>query len=918
MINKVNLDILLKNNTGNKAKSVLLEGFVVRLEAYLKIFSALRQGVHQKHFQNFLLIGQRGAGKTTLLYRLKYGIEDGGEKFKHIIPVMFNEEQYNLTELLNLWESVAEHLAEHSDFSTLHDELQIAIWERKIDQEAAFDLLQKALKNAGKRIILLIENIDVFFKKIGFEEQRAMEKMLSNCESVSLIATSTTYFEGINIKGSFRDFFEITQLDGLTHDESIKLLLKLGELTNESERIHQIILRNPKRIESLRRLTGGNPRTMSYLFQIFLDNGNGKAILDLYKLLDDLTFLYKAELDQLSPQQQKVIDIIARHWDAISVKELANGTKLESKYISSVLNILEKNQTIEVVATKTKNNLYRIKDRFLNIWYLMRFGKKRDKENIVWLVRFYDAWCSKTELSDRIATHINNLKDGQYDSLAALDLGNTFLSCINVSPDLKYDLWRTTKSYLPKDMIKELKVSEEILYNSIKNLVRKKNYDKAVDALNDIEVKDLHYYTFSYWVYYKKGDIKTAVESLERVFEIKQDGTTAFTIGSIYERKLHLTDLAVKYYKIALEKGNYSAAYRLGQINFYSLSDLEQSINYHRLAIENGISDSIESLATIFVNSENYSEAEELYQLSYEKGNYSALNEMAQIKQKIGKADEAILLLNQAIEHGDEDALINLGKIYVTPDFNDLNAAKALFLRAIDKGIPQAYYNMGKLLISKEKNEKEGIQYLNTGIKNHDSESAHYLAHYYEHRNKYEKAEKLFVKAFELGKSSALLCLADSAFEAARHDKRDFIIGLFDKYMLSVGNDSAAVSIEYARVLLWANRYEESFSCIRDAQSQIVRIFSDSDEDYKQYLISELTNYLVLSIAKGQMEMAQELFKLETVDYKQILKPVYYAMMNFMTDDYPNEHLKPGSELKETINEIIMDIEKKRVNYGNR
>ena len=906
-----NLDILLRNNTGNKAKAVLLEGFVVRLSAYKSVFSEIKLSKNNHPAKSHLIIGQRGAGKTTLLYRLKYAIEDDVELRRHIIPIMFNEEQYHITELLNLWENVADCLDEIAGFDHISSSVEASLFGDEHDEGRAFKVIEASLKANKKRAVLFIENIDVFLKKIGIEEQFRFLEILETTTVFSLIGSATTYFESISADSQpFYKFFNIIQLNGLNRLESIKLLVKLGELTNQSDQIHNILNKNPKRIESLRRLTGGNPRTMSYLFQIFLDNGNGKAILDLYKLLDDLTFLYKAELDQLSPQQQKVIDVIARNWDAISAKEIAATTKIDSKHISSVLNALEKNQTIEIVNTRINNNLYRIKDRFLNIWYLMRFGRKRDKENIVWLVRFYDAWCNKTELSEHVAAYIKNLKTGNYDSLAALDMGNTFLSCINVSPDLKYDLWRISKSYLPKDMIEELKVSREVFYNRIKSLVQLGDFDKAIDALNEIEPKDLHYHTFAYWVYFKMKDYKKAVEFLQLVFEHKQDSITAFTIADIYDRRISDLKSAIEYYKIALEKGEYEAAYRLGQISFFSLHNIDDAIKYHTIAIENNFEVSILAMAKIYFDVKRYDEATVLCELAIEKGDISAMNNLAGIKQEQGQEAEAMELLTRAVELGDNFAITNLAKAHLNPEYYDESAAKKLFIKAVDVGAPESYYNLGMFLIVTEKDPKEGVKYLKLGISHKEAESAHYLAHYYQKKNAYDKAEKMFLEAFNLGRQSALLCLADSAFAFQRTDRRKFIIDLFQKHYIDQQITGPTILLEYSRMLLWDDQIEDAMKYLTEAQPMIEDAFGDDDEDFKQHLIGGLTEYFVLLIAKKKYALAKDIFNSEVINYKQILKPVYYALMNFMKNEFPNEYLKAGSELQETIEEIIFEIGK--------
>ncbi|MCH5685163.1 hypothetical protein LWM68_13450 [Niabella sp. W65] len=52
-------------------------------------------------------------------------------------------------------------------------------------------------------------------------------------------------------------------------------------------------------------------------------------------------------------------------------------------------------------------------------------------------------------MAKRLRKHISNLKDGKYDAIAAIDMGNTFLSCENIPDTLKEELIKTTNSVLP-------------------------------------------------------------------------------------------------------------------------------------------------------------------------------------------------------------------------------------------------------------------------------------------------------------------------------------------------------------------------------------------------------------------------------------------------------------------------------------
>jgi len=909
MLRRITMNILLRNNTGNQGRNLLIDGFVIRTKLFNNIINELKLSKSDKPEQSYLIIGQRGAGKTTLLYRIMYAIEDDLQLKEQIIPIMFNEEQYHLTELLNLWENIAEHLEEKKGFEDLTVKIQSFLTGGKYDEETAYDIIESKLKENKKKVILFIENIDSLLRKFGKEGQQRLREVLSTSNNIRIIGSSTTYFDGIiSYSDPFYDFFKVLQLNGLTKTETYKLLLRIGEQSEETAKIQLLLHNNPTRVEALRRLTGGNPRMMSYLYQIFLDNANGKAIKDLYRLLDDLTFLYKAELDQLSTQQQKVIDIIARHWDAISVKELVTSTRIESKHISSILITLEKNQVIEKINTKTKNNLYRLKDRFMNIWYLMRFGKKKDRENIMWLVRFYDTWCDKSELSERVLHHINNLLGGEYDNNAAIDMVNTFLSCENVSALDKYKLLQTTKSTLPRELISNLKLSQKEWFETIKDLVKRKKFDQAIIALEEMGATGLLYHTYIYWIYFNKKEYNKAAESLEWLFNEKQDALTAFTLADMFEGKLENLDKAIFYYEIALEKEYFEAALRLGQIYNFLREDDYKAIKYYKIAIENDITEAIMCLATIYYSQDNFTEAKRLCLLAIKKGIFSAYGNLSILLKAEGDIDGAIEALQNAIEKGENYSLIILGNLYLSSTKGNDLKAKKLFERAIEKKIIEGYNSLGRYYLNIEKNTTSAVKVLNEGVKRKDPDSAHLLAHYYHKIKEYHKAEKLFIKSFDYGKQTSLLCLSNCAFNDGLENRKQFILEIFQTKLADI-NDPIFL-IEYCKLLIWNNKFQESINKWNENEVVISNALENKSEEYKEELLSEITSYFIRLLAKSQYNLVSNLFTSKKINYKQIIKPVYYAFMTYLKDQFPNEYLKAGSEMNETINEILEEIER--------
>lgn len=902
-----NIDILLRNNTGNTAKNRLIDGFVIRNRQLGSIVSNIHGVLDGGDPTGVLVVGQRGAGKTTLLHRVKYAVEDDSVMSKALTPMMFGEEQYHITDLSDFWEAIADYLREEYPEFVPADIDVMAETSNSGDQNLHF--IEKVLLTIGKRIVLFIENLDTFLKKIGSDGQLRLRSYLEKARNILVVASSTTDFEDVaNPKGAFFNFFQIYHLRGLSKDETLRFLLKIGQQTDHSLPIKKFLRINSTKVEALRRLTGGNPRMISYLYNIFLDNASGKAIKDLYRLLDDLTFLYKAELDQLSTQQQKLIDSLARSWDAISVKELVLLTKMESKHVSSVLATLEKLYVVEKISTKTKNNLYLLRDRFLNIWYLMRFGRKRDRENVIWLVRFYDLWCDKKELSLRIGDLIRNIEQGGVDSNVALDMANTFLSCKNVSSAEKYRIYQMTKSAFPKTVVERL--SKDILYNSIRENVRTKNFGQALKILDEVDRSDSAYDSFSYWIYFSMGDYERAVESLKNVFEVKQDDLTAHTLGQIYEFELRDFEKAENYYKIAAEKGRIQAYRSLGNLFYHKKNDFESAQQVMQAGIDLGDSKSIMGLATMFYYEGKMPEAEELCLLAIRKGDTAAYLSLSVLYMDENRVLDAIEAVDAAIAEGQTMGLIRKAEILQeTKSANKMEIIE-LFDQAISNNVPGAHLAAGRYYFRKLADVEKGEKLLLIAARQKNKDAAHLLGHLYCETKRYNDAERWFVRSIELGRKSALLCLLNCVITSNLRDKSDLTLQLFEKSLADMRDPNIVVSLQYARLLFWSGQSEKAKQMVFDLLPNLTQLVAQGDENDKEALLESLTDLFIQLIGKNHLDFAWELFSLQEFNLRQMMKPVYFALTKYLSSQHPNEFLRIGSEMKETVEEIISEIEK--------
>lgn len=395
---------------------------------------------------------------------------------------------------------------------------------------------------------------------------------------------------------------------------------------------------------------------------------------------------------------------------------------------------------------------------------------------------------------------------------------------------------------------------------------------------------------------------------MEWIYEQKQDAETAYRLAEMAEMPLSDYDKAIKYYHIALDAGRLEAAFRLAQVYFFFKRDEKKAITYYEQAVGDDQINAIMPLATIYFSNGNIDKAKSLCLLAIEKGIPNAYLNLSVLFQQEGNIEEAIRALKKAIELGIDDALVILAELYLSATKGNNDTAKKLLELAVEKQVTDAYHALGKYLLHTENDTKSAIKILNEGIKHDHGDSAHLLAHYYQESHDFDKAERLFIKSFDKGKKTALFCLANSAFYDGLEDKKQEILALFESKLAPFHEPLSL--IEYCKLLVWNDKFHESKEQLAMGEEKISAILEDEYETYKEEIIAEITEYFIRLIAKKQYQLVSQLFLSEVIDYRQKLKPVYFAFMRYLKEDFPNEYLKAGAEMNETIDEIVTKIEK--------
>jgi tetratricopeptide (TPR) repeat protein len=382
-----------------------VDNFVARLDLLEHLLNNLRNHIDGKHDEHHLIIGQRGMGKSTLLRRVAIGIISDGGLSRHLAPLRFREEQYNVTSLDAFWRNCGEALAEWCeahDYPQLAEHLDAVIdGEDWLNDEKALTGLLSVCTELRRRPVLLVDNIDLIINALRSSEQWSLRRALQMQGGPVVIGAATHFLDQSGSREApFYEFFLPHMLDPLSERELLHCMNALADSRKEAGTpVKEILAREPERLRTLYALTGGNPRVLALIYQLLERSESDTIFADLEGLLDQVTPFYKARVEEYqSGQQRAVIDAIALNWDPITSHNLSDATNIEVTTISSHLNRLKRDGFVQEVSTSGARSGYQIAERFLNIWYLMRHGTRRTRQKLRWLTIFLSKLYSAEEL----------------------------------------------------------------------------------------------------------------------------------------------------------------------------------------------------------------------------------------------------------------------------------------------------------------------------------------------------------------------------------------------------------------------------------------------------------------------------------------------------------------------------------------
>lgn len=474
-------------NTQRISDREALQNFIARKKEFKVLVDIIQSTRSDRPSQHQLIIGQRGMGKTTLLKRLEVELRQEPLSTR-FLPLLFPEEQYNLDSLATFWLNCLDAVADIMDIQGAQDDVKelddeiyrlMSIQDLSERTEKAYRYFCHTTFVLGKIPVLLIDNIDIVFRRLNEDELHVLRAYLTEPGAPLVIgASSNPVLETEKYDSPFYDAFQVHFLKKLSSQELLEVMRTLANGTSGDLRLE--IVRHKARLKAINQLTGGNPRTAVILFNQILKGFSDTIVEDLDLILDELTPIYKARYEELSEKQQIIVNIIAMHWDPLALESIRQLTGMESGQLSPQLKRLAETGWIEKpVNERYKGGAYELCERMFNIWYLMRRSSRRQKKGVFCLSKYLEAFY---ENEDELKRWINKLIAGplttRHHAITALALAK-----LSSDKDLRWKLHANSRAYIKTnpDFMKQVEVAD--LYDNLdENLLAYREAIEQEDA----------------------------------------------------------------------------------------------------------------------------------------------------------------------------------------------------------------------------------------------------------------------------------------------------------------------------------------------------------------------------------------------------------------------------------------------------
>lgn len=383
-----------KYNPGFYDDAEIKSNFVVRLSDFDLLMDVVRSNSNSSSNRHVLVVGPRGAGKTTLVRRIVAAIKTDEHLHVKWLPIVFGEESYNITNAGEFWLEAIYHLDKQLEDPKLHNQYNLLSKEtdEKKLRENALELLTNFSRQANRRLILVLENLNMLFDgQMSANEGWILRHTLQNCPEIMLLATATATFE--ELKKPDRGLFEQFKMHHLRALSTRDCATLWNHYCGEQLPF--------KKIRPIQILTGGSPRLLRILCDYAVDNSFFDLMGKLSVLVDQYTDYFKSQLEALPTKERKVFVAVLELWDPVTTKLVATAARMPVNTVSALLGRLEERGAISKSDLQTPPR-WQATERLFNIFYLMR-RRGAPSSRVHALVKFMTIYYEKDQLVERAA-----------------------------------------------------------------------------------------------------------------------------------------------------------------------------------------------------------------------------------------------------------------------------------------------------------------------------------------------------------------------------------------------------------------------------------------------------------------------------------------------------------------------------------
>ena len=294
--------------------------------------SSLKNGLSNENpsrpAQARMIVGESGSGKTFLLARLYQCVN--ADMAEHIVPVVIEGKRIFSSD--DIWSECYRQL----DFQGNSEYEGILNWQA----------------SSQKRILLLLDNIDFYFRRSYKADQYALRGKLNKAEAPILVASCDKVLPALtDYDAPFFDGFRLHYLKPL----NLGTFLKSYELDIDSTRLERLMTYLPYTI-----------RSMILATEIIRTSDDQSR--DLLFLVDHFHLYFKEVFDSLNVQTKRLLITLASSDTGLSLSGIRNLIHQDNGKISPYLKLMTDSRLIRRDGKSPRGSIYSIRDSLFKLW----------------------------------------------------------------------------------------------------------------------------------------------------------------------------------------------------------------------------------------------------------------------------------------------------------------------------------------------------------------------------------------------------------------------------------------------------------------------------------------------------------------------------------------------------------------------